>query len=81
MANLLTAFNTKLFEFVEELADTYPEEKDIASALDSLRLLKKVNPKLIHSGFMEYIYPDFHTPVINEDETTLIFPPDDVVPT
>jgi len=72
MANLLTAFNSKLFEFVEELADTYPEEKDISSALDSLKLLKKVNPKLIHSGFMEYIYPDFHEPVMNEDETTLI---------
>jgi hypothetical protein len=72
MANLLTAFNTKLFEFVEELADTYPEEKDIASALESLKLLKKVNPKLIHSGFMEYIYPDFYEPVMNEDEVTLI---------
>ena len=72
MANLLTAFNSKLFEFVEELADTYPEEKDIANALDSLKLLKKVNPKLIHSGFMEYIYPDFHEPVMNEDEATLI---------
>lgn len=72
MANLLAAFNTKLLEFVEELADTYPEEKDISTALDALRLLKKVNPKLIHSGFMEYIYPDFHEPVMNEDETTLI---------
>jgi len=72
MANSLAAFNTKLFEFVEELADTYPEEKDISTALDALRLLKKVNPKLIHSGFMEYIYPDFHEPVMNEDETTLI---------
>ena len=72
MANLLTAFNSKLFEFVEELADTYPEEKDIANALDSLKLLKKVNPKLIHSGFMEYIYPDFHEPVMKEDETELI---------
>lgn len=72
MANTLAAFNTKLFEFVEELADTYPEEKDISTALDALRLLKKVNPKLIHSGFMEYIYPDFHGPVMNEDENALI---------
>ena len=46
MANLLTAFNTKLFEFVEELADTYPEEKDIASALDSLRLLFRSRNRL-----------------------------------
>ena len=72
MANPLTAFNTKLFEFMEDLADTYPEEKDIASALEALRLLKKINPKLIHSGFMEYIYPDFYEPVMNEDETALI---------
>ena len=72
MANPLTAFNTKLFEFVEDLADTYPEEKDIISAKESLNLLKKINPKLIHSGFMEYIYPDFYEPVINEDETKLI---------
>ena len=72
MANPLAAFNSKLLEFIEELADTYPEEKDISNALDALRLLKKVNPRLIHSGFMEYIYPDFHQPVIKEDETTLI---------
>jgi hypothetical protein len=72
MANPLAAFNSKLLEFIEELADTYPEEKDIANALDALRLLKKVNPRLIHSGFMEYIYPDFHQPVLAEDETTLI---------
>ena len=72
MANPLAAFNSKLLEFIEELADTYPEEKDISNALDALRLLKKVNPRLIHSGFMEYIYPDFHQPVMKEDEDTLI---------
>jgi hypothetical protein len=72
MANPLAAFNSKLFEFVEDLADTYPEEKDILSALEALRLLKKMNPRLIHSGFMEYIYPDFHKPVMDMDEDTLI---------
>ena len=72
MANTLAAFNTKLFEFIEELADTYPEEKDISNALDALHLLKKMNPKLIHSGFMEYIYPDFHQPVMEENEAALI---------
>jgi len=72
MANPLAAFNSKLFEFVEDLADTYPEEKDILSALEALRLLKKMNPRLIHSGFMEYIYPDFHKPVMDMDEDALI---------
>ena len=58
--------------FVEELAETYPEEKELRSALDALKALRKANPKLMHTGFMEYIYPDFHKPVMAEDEATLI---------
>jgi len=72
MANNLAAFNNKLLEFVEDLSETYPEEKDIKVALDALKMLKKANPKLIHSGFMDYIYPEFHTPVKTEDENALI---------
>ena len=72
MANPLAAFNNKLLEFVEDLSETYSEEKDIKVALDALKMLKKANPKLIHSGFMDYIYPDFHAPVKAEDESILI---------
>ena len=72
MASLISAFNTQLIRFVEELTDTYPEETDLRNALDALKTLKKVNPKLLHSAFMEYIYPDFHVPVMNKDETVLI---------
>ena len=72
MANNLAAFNNKLLEFVEDLSETYPEEKDVKVALDALKMLKKANPKLIHTSFMEYIYPEFHTPVKAEDETALI---------
>jgi hypothetical protein len=72
MTTPIAAFNNQLIAFVEELTDTYPEEKDLRTALDALRALKKANPKLLHSGFMEYVYPDFHTPVIEEDETTLL---------
>jgi len=72
MANNLAAFNNKLLEFVEDLSETYPEEKDVKVALDALKMLKKANPKLIHKSFMEYIYPEFHTPVKTEDESALI---------
>ena len=71
MANNLAAFNNKLLEFVEDLSETYTEEKEIRVALDALRMLKKANPKLIHTSFMEYVYPEFHTPVKTEDEQTL----------
>lgn len=72
MASPLSAFNTQLIDFVEDLSQTYTEEKDLAKALDALRALKKVNPKLIHSTFMEYIYPEFEGPVKREDEGALI---------
>lgn len=72
MSSPISAFNNQLIAFVEDLADTFPEEKDLSVAVDALKALKKANPKLLHSGFMEYIYPDFHGPVRKEDDTTLI---------
>ena len=72
MASAIGAFNNQLLAFVEELAETYTEEKDLRTALDALRAIKKMNPKLLHTGFMEYVYPDFHKPVMEEDEATLI---------
>jgi len=72
MATAIGAFNNQLISFVEELAETYTEEKDLRTALDALKALKKANPKLLHSGFMEYVYPDFHGPVLSEDEGALI---------
>ena len=72
MSTPIGAFNNQLLSFVEELAETYTEEKDLRVALDALKALKKANPKLLHSGFMEYIYPDFHGPVMDEDEDALI---------
>jgi hypothetical protein len=72
MASPLAAFNTQLIDFVQDLAETYPEEKDLDKALKALQALKKVNPKLLHSAFMEYIYPDFHKPVMEEDDEALV---------
>lgn len=72
MSTPIGAFNNQLISFVEELTETYPEEKDLRVALDALKGLRKANPKLLHSGFMEYIYPDFKDHVMAEDEDALI---------
>ena len=72
MATPIGAFNNQLLAFVEDLSETYTEEKDIRVALDALKALKRANPKLLHTSFMKYIYPDFHKPVLEEDEMTLI---------
>jgi len=72
MATAIGAFNNQLLAFVEDMTESYPEEKDLRSALDALKALKKANPKLLHTSFMEYIYPDFHAAVMSEDENALI---------
>ena len=68
----LSAFNNQLIAFVEDLYESYPEERDLQKAAEALKALKKVNPKLIHTSFMEYVYPDFARPVKEEDEVALI---------
>jgi hypothetical protein len=68
----LSAFNSQLIAFVEDLYESYPEERDLHKAAEALKALKKVNPKLIHTSFMEYVYPDFARPVKEENETALI---------
>ena len=68
----ISAFNNQLLNFIEDLTQSYPEETDLKRALDSLQGLRKLNPKIIHTAFMEYIYPEFHGPVKTEDETALI---------
>ena len=72
MATALGAFNNQLTAFLEELVETYPEEKDLSVALDAVKFLKKNNPKMLHKSFMDNIYPDFYKPVLAEDESTLI---------
>jgi hypothetical protein len=79
MTTAIGAFNNQLVSFVEELAETYVEEKELRTALDALKMLKKANPKLLHTSFMEYVYPDFHGPVMSEDEETLIKKAHDVL--
>jgi hypothetical protein len=68
----VSAFNNQLIAFVEDLTESFPEETSLKAAVDTLKALKRANPKMIHTAFMSYIYPDFHEPVKTEDERTLI---------
>jgi hypothetical protein len=68
----LSAFNNQLISFLEDLSETYSEEADLKKAVDALKTLKRMNPRLIHSGFMEYVYPDFSEAVKTNDIDGLI---------
>jgi hypothetical protein len=68
----LSAFNNQLISFLEDLSETYSEEADLKKAVDALKALKRMNPRLIHAGFMEYVYPDFSSAVKTNDIEGLI---------
>ena len=68
----LSAFNNQLIAFFEDMANTYPEEKDIRLAADALKTFKKLNPKMIYTKFMDVVYKEFKDPIMRCDEDYLV---------
>lgn len=68
----LGAFNTQLIRFFQELRDTFPEERDIKGALETIEGAKKINPKLILDLFYDYVYIGLHDAIAREDELIVI---------
>jgi adenylate cyclase class IV len=68
----LRAFCNQLIAFFEDLTETYPEEKDIATATQALRLLKQANPRMIYNVFMDNVYHEFSQRILDEDEEYIL---------
>lgn len=68
----LGLFTDKLLGFFRDLADTYPEEKDIKLALDGLEAAKKINPRMIHDIFYEHVYKPLNEQIMAEDVDAII---------
>ncbi len=66
------AFTTQLVRFFEDLAESYPEEKEIKMALEAVQGLKKVNPKMLLELFYEYVYMGISEAIAREDEEFII---------
>lgn len=69
----LGAFNNQLVRFFEELTDSYPEEKGIKMALETIQGAKKINPKLILDLFYDNVYRECHEWIENEDEAIIVY--------
>jgi hypothetical protein len=70
--SFLGAFNTQLIRFFEQLAETFPEERDIKMALEAIHGLKKINPKMILELFHDNVYKPVGEPIKREDEEVVI---------
>ena len=55
MTTLLTAFNTQLSTFIDELTVLCPEDNDFKVFKNAFLLLKKSNPRQISIFFSKYI--------------------------
>jgi hypothetical protein len=68
----LGAFCNQLVAFFEDLVETYPEEKEIVTAAQSLKLLKRANPRLMHTVFMDSVHKEFAQHILDENEEFIL---------
>ena len=66
MSNL-TAFNTQLINFFNELIELYPGDNDLRFGKNSCELLKKTNPRKTLDMFKENILP-YEDNIMKRDE-------------
>ena len=71
-ANPLGVFCDQLIAFFEDLTETYPEERDIATATSALKLLRRSNPRMIHTCFMSAVHREFARHILDENEEYIL---------
>jgi hypothetical protein len=72
MANPLGVFCDQLIAFFEDLTETYPEERDIVTATSALKLLRRSNPRMIHTYFMTSVHAEFSKHILDENEDYIL---------
>lgn len=72
MSSPLTAFCNQLVRFFEELKETFPDERDIRLALETIQGARRINPRLVLDMFYEHVTKDLKVPIANENEQQII---------
>ena len=68
----LSAFCNQLIRFFEELRDTFPEERDIRMALETIQGAKRINPGLVRDMFYEHVVKDLRDVIVRENVQEII---------
>ena len=69
--SLLTAFNTQILNFLDDIIKIYPNDLDFLTFKNAIILLKKSNPRKIYQMFDLYI-DSYKTQILSRDETFFI---------
>jgi hypothetical protein len=60
---ILSTFNNQFIEFVEDIINLFPEDKDLLTAKNSLLLIRKANPKLIIKIWKTFIVDKYKSQI------------------
>jgi hypothetical protein len=68
----LSAFNSQLIKFFDDLSETFPEERDIRIAKEALEGARKINPRLILDLFYEHVAKDLRDAIMTENAAKIV---------
>ena len=71
-STILKAFNTYLFEFLDDIITIFPEKKEIQDGKQALYLLKQANPLLIIRCWHKYV-TNKYSDIINNGNAEFFF--------
>lgn len=64
---ILKGFNNQFEEFLEDVENLFPENKDIKTTKTGLMMLRKANPKMIIGVWYKYVYEKYEDYIENEN--------------
>jgi len=64
---ILKGFNNQFEEFLEDVENLFPDNKDIKTTKTGLLMLRKANPKMIISVWYRYVCEKYENYIENED--------------
>ncbi len=66
-SNIMSAFNDHFFEFVDDVSNVFPEDRDLLVAKNSLIGIRKANPKIIIKIWSTYVVGKYKTQIEGGD--------------
>jgi hypothetical protein len=67
MTNILTPFCNYFIEMIEQVQNVFPEDTDILAAKNALITMRKLNPKLIITVWINYIATPYKQQIENNE--------------
>jgi hypothetical protein len=65
-SRILKTFNNHFEEFIDDILRVFPDDEDLLACRSALLSMRKMNPKILLSGFQQTMFP-YKVEIINND--------------